>query len=170
MFDHVNLSVVVEFRWISAEIYQFSRMKGMINTPLFSTFLLTSTKRYWIMDCWSLPFINNFQILFYWFLIHFRVDIRHSLIGDASKRGISGGQRKRVNIGMELVACPTVLFLGTHWRWFIWLDEPTSGLDSTSSKEVCDALRTVARLGLTVITVIHQPRYEIRIVPRDWSV
>jgi len=34
-------------------------------------------------------------------------------------------------------------------------------LDSTSSKEVCDALRTVARLGLTVITVIHQPRYEI---------
>jgi ABC-type multidrug transport system ATPase subunit len=78
-------------------------------------------------------------------------DIRHSIIGDATKRGISGGQRKRVNIGMELVSMPTVLFL----------DEPTSGLDSSSSQEVCDALRTVARLGLTVVTVIHQPRYEI---------
>eukprot|EP00004_Rigifila_ramosa_P017043 TRINITY_DN4105_c0_g1_i1.p1 TRINITY_DN4105_c0_g1~~TRINITY_DN4105_c0_g1_i1.p1 ORF type:complete len:1713 (+),score=349.96 TRINITY_DN4105_c0_g1_i1:412-5139(+) len=78
-------------------------------------------------------------------------EIRHSLIGDEMKRGISGGQRKRVNIGMELVADPTILFL----------DEPTSGLDSTGSKEVCGALRRVAELGLTVVTVIHQPRYEI---------
>lgn len=43
------------------------------------------------------------------------------------------------------------------------MDEPTSGLDSTSSKEVCDALRTVARLGLTIVTVIHQPRYEVSV-------
>jgi ABC-type multidrug transport system ATPase subunit len=40
-------------------------------------------------------------------------EIRHSLIGDERVRGISGGQRKRVNIGMELVADPTVLFLGS---------------------------------------------------------
>lgn len=78
-------------------------------------------------------------------------EIRHSIIGDEKTRGISGGQRKRVNIGMEMVADPTVLFL----------DEPTSGLDSTSSMEVCDCLQKVASLGLTVITVIHQPRYEI---------
>jgi ABC-type taurine transport system ATPase subunit len=39
-------------------------------------------------------------------------EIRHSLIGDERVRGISGGQRKRVNIGMELAADPTVLFLG----------------------------------------------------------
>ena len=39
-------------------------------------------------------------------------DIRHSQIGDERVRGISGGQRKRVNIGMELAADPTVLFLG----------------------------------------------------------
>ncbi|XP_065186637.1 uncharacterized protein LOC135817389 [Sycon ciliatum] len=78
-------------------------------------------------------------------------DIRHSVIGDETKRGISGGQRKRVNIGMEMVANPTVLFL----------DEPTSGLDSTSSKEVCACLKRIAESGLTVVTVIHQPRYEI---------
>jgi ABC-type multidrug transport system ATPase subunit len=78
-------------------------------------------------------------------------DIRHSTIGDETTRGISGGQRKRVNIGMELVGQPTVLFL----------DEPTSGLDSTSSKEVCHCLRRVAESGLTIVTVIHQPRYEI---------
>eukprot|EP00795_Rhopilema_esculentum_P012948 gene12948-3707_t len=68
------------------------------------------------------------------------------------QRGISGGQRKRVNIGMELIADPTLLFL----------DEPTSGLDSTSSLTVLNALRKVAEKGrLTVACVIHQPRYEI---------
>ena len=46
---------------------------------------------------------------------------------------------------------PTILFL----------DEPTSGLDSTSSQEVCEALQRIAALGITVVTVIHQPRYEI---------
>ena len=77
--------------------------------------------------------------------------VTHTVVGDAEKRGISGGQLKRVNIGLELVADPTLLFL----------DEPTSGLDSTSSLEVLDALRRLSRLGMTVITVIHQPRYSI---------
>ncbi|KAJ3057864.1 hypothetical protein HK102_010827, partial [Quaeritorhiza haematococci] len=59
-----------------------------------------------------------------------------------------GGQRKRVNIGMELVAEPSVLFL----------DEPTSGLDSSTAFEVCHMLRNVARQqGLTVAAVIHSP-------------
>ena len=78
-------------------------------------------------------------------------EIRHSVIGDEEKRGISGGQRKRVNIGMELVADPTILFL----------DEPTSGLDSKSSKDVCLCLRSIAESGLTVATVLHQPSYTI---------
>ncbi|EGF80003.1 hypothetical protein BATDEDRAFT_37074 [Batrachochytrium dendrobatidis JAM81] len=71
-----------------------------------------------------------------------------SIIGDEETRGISGGQRKRVNIGMELVAEPSVLFL----------DEPTSGLDSSTSFEVCSNLKNIARLqGLTVAAVIHSP-------------
>uniref|UniRef100_A0A6B2KXT8 ABC transporter domain-containing protein n=1 Tax=Arcella intermedia TaxID=1963864 RepID=A0A6B2KXT8_9EUKA len=78
--------------------------------------------------------------------------IRDSVIGDEDVRGISGGQRKRVNIAMEWVASPGMLFL----------DEPTSGLDSTSSIEVCQVLRNLAHnAGLTIVAVIHQPRYEI---------
>eukprot|EP00854_Cymbomonas_tetramitiformis_P007982 gene7982-9489_t len=78
-------------------------------------------------------------------------DIRHSCIGDEETRGISGGQRKRVNVGIELVIDPILLFC----------DEPTSGLDSTASKLVVRALRTVASTGVTVAVVLHQPSFEI---------
>jgi ABC-type multidrug transport system ATPase subunit len=77
--------------------------------------------------------------------------VQHSLIGDEETRGISGGQRKRVNIGIELMASPLVLFL----------DEPTSGLDSTTTQVLIDSLEKLAKLGLTVAMVIHQPRYEV---------
>ena len=77
--------------------------------------------------------------------------VQHTQIGDENTRGVSGGQRKRVNIGMELVALPLVLFL----------DEPTSGLDSTASLQCMDVLKQITSLGITVVSVIHQPRYEI---------
>jgi ABC-type multidrug transport system ATPase subunit len=72
-------------------------------------------------------------------------DIENSIIGDELNRGISGGQRKRVNIGIELVADPSVLFL----------DEPTSGLDSASSKDICHAIQSLTQLGMTVRASIH---------------
>ncbi|EFC41188.1 predicted protein [Naegleria gruberi] len=78
-------------------------------------------------------------------------NVRHSVIGDENKRGISGGQRKRVSIAMELVACPYVLFL----------DEPTSSLDAYSSFEVSKAMKDIASSGITVVAVLHQPRFEI---------
>lgn len=75
--------------------------------------------------------------------------IENSVVGDENKRGVSGGEKKRVSIGIELVADPKILFL----------DEPTTGLDATTAKELMQFLQTVASTGVNVICVIHQPRY-----------
>lgn len=77
--------------------------------------------------------------------------VRHSRVGDATRPVISGGQRKRVNIGMELAAGPMAIFL----------DEPTSGLDATSAASIMRLLRAISRLGVTTIAIIHQPREQI---------
>ncbi|KAF1996579.1 hypothetical protein P154DRAFT_579828 [Amniculicola lignicola CBS 123094] len=77
--------------------------------------------------------------------------VQHSLVGDANKPVISGGQRKRVSIGMELAAVPMAIFL----------DEPTSGLDATSASSIMRLLRAITKLGVTTITIIHQPREQI---------
>mmetsp|Transcript_14473 Transcript_14473/g.31813 ORF Transcript_14473/g.31813 Transcript_14473/m.31813 type:complete len:646 (-) Transcript_14473:825-2762(-) len=75
--------------------------------------------------------------------------VRDSIVGDMRVRGISGGEKKRVNIGIELMARPNILFL----------DEPTSGLDSSSSSLVMSCLKNmVMEIGVTVACVIHQPR------------
>jgi len=68
------------------------------------------------------------------------------------QRGVSGGERKRTAIGIELVNDPQILFL----------DEPTSGLDSTTALTVVKILRTLAHEhGKTIITTIHQPSSQI---------
>lgn len=83
--------------------------------------------------------------------------IRDTRIGDGERRGISGGEMRRVSIGLELVARPDVLIL----------DEPTSGLDSVSAKKVGEVLRALAHdkeNPTAVIASIHQPRYVPHIV------
>lgn len=77
--------------------------------------------------------------------------VQDSRVGSTAAPVISGGERKRVSIGMELAAAPMALFL----------DEPTSGLDSTSASSIMGILKAVSRLGITVVTIIHQPRHEI---------
>lgn len=77
--------------------------------------------------------------------------VKHSVVGSEQRRIISGGERKRVSIAMELVAAPQVLIL----------DEPTSGLDAQAALSIMELLRLFSRQGLTVICVIHQPRVEI---------
>lgn len=80
------------------------------------------------------------------------VRVRNSIVGNANLRGVSGGEKKRVNIGLELMSTPRILFL----------DEPTSGLDSASSALVMHSLkRLVQEKGVTIATVIHQPRQVI---------
>jgi len=68
-------------------------------------------------------------------------------VGSTMNKVISGGQRKRLNIALELIREPSVLFL----------DEPTSGLSSRDSENVMDLLRELTLKGKLVITVIHQP-------------
>ncbi|PON68005.1 Phosphonate C-P lyase system [Trema orientale] len=77
--------------------------------------------------------------------------VRNSLVGTVEKRGISGGQRKRVNVGLEMVMEPSLLIL----------DEPTSGLDSASSQQLLRALRREALEGVNICMVVHQPSYAL---------
>ncbi|XP_004497331.1 ABC transporter G family member 1-like [Cicer arietinum] len=74
-----------------------------------------------------------------------------TVIGDEGHRGVSGGERRRVSIGIDIIHDPIVLFL----------DEPTSGLDSTSAFLVVKVLQRVAQSGSIVIMSIHQPSYRI---------
>eukprot|EP01135_Chromosphaera_perkinsii_P012333 Nk52_evm1s2640 gene=Nk52_evmTU1s2640 len=73
------------------------------------------------------------------------------IIGTAQTRGISGGQAKRVNIAIELITSPSILFL----------DEPTSGLDSATSVEVMKVVRGICDSGVSVVCTIHQPSTDI---------
>ena len=73
-------------------------------------------------------------------------------VGDSETAGISGGQRKRTSVALELVSAPACLFL----------DEPTTGLDSFTALELCRILKSLATsANLTVVMVVHQPRVEI---------
>ncbi|GLI62836.1 hypothetical protein VaNZ11_005404 [Volvox africanus] len=78
--------------------------------------------------------------------------LRDQRVGGINDRSLSGGQRKRVNIGVELVARPPVLLL----------DEPTSGLDAACSSDVLISLADMAEERLVnVIMVVHQPRRSV---------
>jgi ABC-type multidrug transport system ATPase subunit len=73
-------------------------------------------------------------------------------IGGRETKGISGGQRKRLSICMEILTRPRLLFL----------DEPTSGLDSAASFHVMNRIADLAvREGMTIVAVVHQPCNEV---------
>ncbi|XXG81473.1 hypothetical protein AAC387_Pa09g2099 [Persea americana] len=80
------------------------------------------------------------------------VHVANSFVGDEETRGISGGERKRVSIGVDVIHDPPILLL----------DEPTSGLDSSSALQVIQLLETMAKARhRMVILTIHQPSYTI---------
>jgi ABC-type multidrug transport system ATPase subunit len=80
------------------------------------------------------------------------VGIANRKIGSSGKRGISGGEKRRVSIACELVTSPSILFL----------DEPTSGLDSYNAYNVIECLVNLARdYNRSVVFTIHQPRSNI---------
>ncbi|ESQ44944.1 hypothetical protein EUTSA_v10010159mg [Eutrema salsugineum] len=75
----------------------------------------------------------------------------NTIIGDEGHRGVSGGERRRVSIGIDIIHDPILLFL----------DEPTSGLDSTNAFMVVQVLKRIAKSGSIVIMSIHQPSSRI---------
>ncbi|KAM5282641.1 broad substrate specificity ATP-binding cassette transporter ABCG2-like isoform 1-T2 [Hipposideros larvatus] len=77
--------------------------------------------------------------------------VADSKVGTQFTRGVSGGERKRTSIGMELITDPSILFL----------DEPTTGLDSSTANAVLLLLKRMSKHGRTIIFSIHQPRYSI---------
>lgn len=79
------------------------------------------------------------------------VKVRDTIIGDDKIRGVSGGERKRANVGVQLISDPAVLLL----------DEPTSGLDSFQALAVMESMKALAMNGRLVVCVIHQPRSSI---------
>ena len=78
-------------------------------------------------------------------------DIKNLKVGNVMEKIISGGQRKRLNIGLELIREPSILFL----------DEPTSGLSSHDSEKVMRLLGQLSLKGQLIFTVIHQPSSDI---------
>ncbi|KAM8928326.1 LOW QUALITY PROTEIN: broad substrate specificity ATP-binding cassette transporter ABCG2-like [Lycaon pictus] len=77
--------------------------------------------------------------------------VADSKVGTQFIRGMSGGERKRTSIGMELITDPAILFL----------DEPTTGLDSSTANAVLLLLKRMSEQERTIIFSIHQPRYSI---------
>ncbi|KAJ3072693.1 hypothetical protein HDU98_003118 [Podochytrium sp. JEL0797] len=78
--------------------------------------------------------------------------VANSRVGGFGLRGISGGERRRVSIGVELVTSPGILFL----------DEPTSGLDSFNAHAVIEALHRLAHdSNKTIVFTVHQPRSDM---------
>ena len=79
-------------------------------------------------------------------------DCADTRVGDGFKKGgCSGGERRRVSIGVQMLRNPSVLFL----------DEPTTGLDATSAFHLVKTLKHLAERGRTIVTTIHQPRSDI---------
>ena len=79
------------------------------------------------------------------------LQIKHLKVGNPLNKFISGGQRKRLNIALELIREPSILFV----------DEPTSGLSSRDSENVMDLLRELSLKGKLIFVVIHQPSSDI---------
>ena len=76
---------------------------------------------------------------------------QNTRVGGDMARGVSGGEKRRTSIALELITDPSVIFL----------DEPTTGLDSKSALDVAAILKMLAKNGRTIITTIHQPSSEI---------
>uniref|UniRef100_A0A3Q1J774 ABC transporter domain-containing protein n=1 Tax=Anabas testudineus TaxID=64144 RepID=A0A3Q1J774_ANATE len=139
-------AVTSELRLSSAYVVQDDILMGTLTVKenlLFSANLRLNPKLYTTTDKHSrvAAIIQDLGL----------ADCANTKIGTEFLRGVSGGERKRCSIGMELITSPSLLFL----------DEPTTGLDSNTANCIINLLHKLSRRGKTVIFSIHQPRYSI---------
>ena len=76
---------------------------------------------------------------------------KDTIVGDSIIKGISGGERKRLSVGMEMIMNPSIIFL----------DEPTSGLDTYTAYSLVKSLKNITNTGRTVVATIHQPSSDL---------
>eukprot|EP01063_Lacrimia_lanifica_P013979 TRINITY_DN2059_c0_g1_i2.p1 TRINITY_DN2059_c0_g1~~TRINITY_DN2059_c0_g1_i2.p1 ORF type:complete len:665 (+),score=234.96 TRINITY_DN2059_c0_g1_i2:110-1996(+) len=74
-----------------------------------------------------------------------------TIVGTVFQTGISGGQKRRVSIGVEIMSDPALIFL----------DEPTSGLDANSAYQIIDAVNDLSKAGHTIVMTVHQPSSQV---------
>ncbi|XP_060939115.1 broad substrate specificity ATP-binding cassette transporter ABCG2b [Limanda limanda] len=138
--------VTSELRLTSAYVVQDDILMGTLSVKenlLFSANLRLDPKHHSTIDKYSKvnTIIQDLGL----------TDCANTKIGTEFIRGVSGGERKRCSIGMELITSPSLLFL----------DEPTTGLDSNTANCIITLLHKLSRGGKTVIFSIHQPRFSI---------
>lgn len=123
------------------------------NDMLFGT--LTVKENLWFSANLRLPHTMSFsekkEVIKTMILQLGLTSCENSRIGNDFIRGVSGGERKRTSIGMELIIQPSILFL----------DEPTSGLDASTAFAVVTLLKCLSAECRTIVITIHQPRYSI---------
>lgn len=151
-----------KFTSFSGEIYANSQS---ISTIAYKNYIGYVTQEDILFDCMTvkecLMFSARLRINSSFDTISTKVDTliselslencKNTYVGSHMIKGISGGEKKRTSIGIELVTDPSVLFL----------DEPTSGLDSFTACTVISLLLRQARKGRTIISTIHQPSSDI---------
>ncbi len=96
------------------------------------------------------------------------VTCRNTRVGSHEVKGISGGEKRRLSVGIQLLMNPAICLLDgmyTHSDTSCFINvvtiEPTTGLDSYTSLHIMEMLKDLASKGRTVIFSIHQPRYDI---------
>eukprot|EP01080_Neovahlkampfia_damariscottae_P012084 gene12084-5577_t len=138
--------VTKKFRSVSAYVQQDDILNG--NLTVFEALMFTALLRLPFSYSLSQKKQKVLDIIEELGLTH---TIKTKIGIPGLSKGISGGERKRVSMAVELLTSPSVLFL----------DEPTSGLDSKTALSIIETINRLARLNHTIICTIHQPRSDI---------
>ncbi|CAM9491146.1 unnamed protein product, partial [Phaeothamnion confervicola] len=132
----------------------FKRMSGYVmqDDALFPLLTVRETLRYAaLLRIPNMSQTNKWQIVEDTITSLKLTNAADTIVGDHRTRGVSGGERRRVSIGVDIVHQPAVIFL----------DEPTSGLDSTTALQIVETLRDICKRDRTVAMTIHQPSMRV---------